>query len=292
MIGTSRLEASRVPRNGNLARRQLWNRIMVGLLILGSLIVVLPLVLVLGAVFVKGISAINLAFFVEAFRPVEEGGGGLAHAILGTLEMNALALLIGGSLGLAGGILLSEYPDHPVNPFLRVISDLLNGLPALLKGLVIYTVVVIPTGRFSGFAGALALALIMVPIVLRATEGVLKLVPWSVREAGLALGLPRWRVILSLVLPAAMSGVVTGLMLGFARAAGEAAPLYFTAGGSQFINLDLRQQTESLALTIYKYANEPAVLRQEQAWAASLVLTLVVLSASLLARWATRRWKS
>lgn len=290
MIEASRL--TQTAKAGNLAQRKLWNKIMLGLLVLGSLIVILPLILVLGAVLVKGIGAINLAFFVQPFQPVEQGGGGLAHAILGTLEMNALALVIGGTLGLAGGIMLSEYPDHPINPSLRVISDLLNGLPALLKGLVIYTLVVIPTGRFSGFAGALALALIMVPIVLRSTEGVLKLVPWSVREAGLALGLPRWRVILSLVLPSAMSGVVTGLMLGFARAAGEAAPLYFTAGGSQFINFDLRQQTESLALTVYKYANEPSVLRQEQAWAASLVLTLVVLGASLLARWATRRWKS
>lgn len=281
-----------IPKDGNLARRRLWNRVMLVLLVLGSLLVVLPLVLVLGAVFLKGLSAINLAFFAEPFRSVDEGGGGLAHAIIGTLLMNLLALLIGGVLGLAGGILLSEYPDHPVNPTLRVISDLLNGLPALLKGLVIYAIVVIPSGHFSGFAGALALALVMVPIVLRATEGVLKLVPWSVREAGLALGLPRWRVILSLVLPAAMSGIVTGLLLGFARAAGEAAPLYFTAGGNQLINLDLRQQMESLALTIYKYANEPALLRQEQAWAASLVLTLLVLGASLLARWATARFRA
>ncbi|MER3555943.1 MAG: phosphate ABC transporter permease PtsA [Meiothermus sp.] len=278
----------RAPVNGNLRRRQLWDKVMLGLLILGSLIVVAPLLLVLGKVFVTGFSAINLAFFTQDFQPVEAGGGGLRHAIIGTVLMNLLALLIGGVLGLAGGILLSEYPDHPVNPTLRVISDLLNGLPALLKGLVIYTLVVITTGRFSGVAGALALGLIMVPIVLRATEGVLKLVPWSVREAGLGLGLPRWRVILSLVLPAASSGVITGLMLGFARAAGEAAPLYFTAGGSQFLNFNLGQQTESLALTIYKYANEPSPLRVEQAWAAALVLTLLVLIASLLARWVTR----
>jgi phosphate transport system permease protein len=289
---TAQGQKSFVPAGGNLRRRRLWNRAMLGLLILGSLMVVTPLLLVLGTVLIKGISVINLAFFTEAFRPVDEGGGGMLHAIVGTLLMNLLALLVGGTLGLAGGILLSEYPDHPVNPILRVISDLLNGLPALLKGLVIYAVIVIPTGQFSGLAGALALALIMVPIVLRSTEGVLELVPWSVREAGLALGLPRWRVILSLVIPAASSGVITGLMLGFARAAGEAAPLYFTAGGSQLLNFNLGGQMESLALSIYKYANEPALLRQEQAWAASLVLTLLVLLASLLARWATARWKS
>lgn len=275
--------------DGNLARRKLFDRFMLGLLILGSLVVVTPLVLVLGKVFVTGISAINLAFFTEPYRPLDEGGGGLAHAIVGTLMMNLLALVIGGLLGLAGGILLSEYPDHPINPFLRIISDLLNGLPALLKGLVIYTLFVIPMGRFTGFAGALALALVMVPIVLRATEGVLKLVPWSVREAGLGLGLPRWRVILSLVLPSALPGVITGLMLGFARAAGEAAPLFFTAGGNLNLSLSLNNQVESLALTIYKYAGEPSPVRQEQAWAASLVLTLLVLAASLLARWATRR---
>jgi len=275
--------------DGNLKRRKLFDRFMWGLLILGSLLVVAPLVLVLGKVFLSGLSALNLAFFVEPYRPLDEGGGGLAHAIIGTLMMNLLALLIGGLLGLAGGILLSEYPDHPINPFLRVISDLLNGLPALLKGLVIYTLLVIPMGRFTGFAGALALALVMVPIVLRATEGVLKLVPWSVREAGLALGLPRWRVILSLVLPSALPGVITGLMLGFARAAGEAAPLYFTAGGNLNLSFSLDGQVESLALTIYKYAGEPSPVRQEQAWAASLVLTLLVLVASLLARWATQK---
>jgi len=279
-----------IPKDANLFRRRLWSNIMLGLLVLGSVVVVFPLIMVLGAVFINGISAINWAFFTQDFRPVVEGGGGLLHAIVGTILMNLLALLIGGLLGLAGGILLSEYPDHPLNPYLRVISDLLNGLPALLKGLVIYALVVLTTGQFSGYAGALALALILTPIVLRATEGVLQLVPWSVREAGLALGLPRWRVILSLVLPAASSGVITGLMLGFARAAGEAAPLYFTAGGSQLLTFNLSQQTESLALSIFKYAFEPSPLRQEQAWAASLVLTLLVLAASLSARLATRRY--
>lgn len=289
MTGSGTSTPPALPKDGNLARRRRWNSVMVGLLILGSAVVVLPLILVLGAVFVNGASALSVAFLTQDFRPVDEGGGGLFHAIVGTLMMNLLALLIGGLLGLAGGILLSEYPDHPLNPTLRIISDLLNGLPALLKGLVIYAVVVIPTGQFSGYAGALALALVMTPIILRATEGVLKLVPWSVREAGLALGLPRWRVILSLVLPAAAAGITTGLMLGFARAAGEAAPLYFTAGGSQLLNWNLSQQTESLALSIYKYANEPSPLRQDQAWAAALVLTVLVLIASLLARWAMRR---
>jgi phosphate transport system permease protein len=285
----SEMPTNSIPKDANLKRRRLWNRVMLALLVLGSALVVMPLVFVLGAVLAKGLAAINMAFFTQDFRSVTEGGGGLLHAIVGTVLMNLLALGIGGVLGLAGGILLSEYPDHPINPTLRIISDLLNGLPALLKGLVIYALVVVPMGQFSGIAGALALGLIMVPIVLRATEGVLKLVPWSVREAGLALGLPRWRVILSLVLPAAASGLITGLMLGFARAAGEAAPLYFTAGGSQMLNFNLGQQTESLALSIYKYANEPSPLRQEQAWAAALVLTLLVLVASLLARWATRR---
>lgn len=291
MIQSTPMAQSPIPKDGNLSRRRQWNNVMLGLLILGSFIVVLPLVLVLSSVFINGISALSLPFFTKSFESVSEGGGGLAHAIVGTLIMNVLALGIGGVLGLAGGILLSEYPDHPLNPILRVISDLLNGLPALLKGLVIYTVVVIGTGQFSGFAGALALALVMVPIILRATEGVLKLVPWSVREAGLALGLPRWRVILSLVLPAAAAGITTGLMLGFARAAGEAAPMAFTAFGSNFVNVDMSKPTESLAYVIYKYANEPSPLRQEQAWAASLVLTMLVLVASLLARWATRKFR-
>ncbi len=282
--------ASAIPKGGNLRVRRVWNVVMVILLLLGSIVVLSPLIAVLGAVFVNGLPTINLAFLTQEFRPVGEGGGGLLHAIVGTLMMNLLALLIGGLLGFAGGVLLSEYPDHPITPYLRTISDLLNGLPALLKGLVIYAIIVLPTGMFSGYAGALALAIILAPIVLRSTEGVLQLVPWSVREAGVALGLPRWRVTISLVIPAATFGVVTGLMLGFARAAGEAAPLFFTAGGSQFLNLTLGQPTESLALTIFKYANEPAVLRQEQAWGAALILTSMVLVASLLARWATRKY--
>ncbi|MDX2006857.1 MAG: phosphate ABC transporter permease PstA [Meiothermus sp.] len=291
MTQTQTVSQTSIPRDGNLGRRSLWNKVMLGLLVLGSAVVVLPLVVVLASVFINGLSALSLPFFTRSFEAVSEGGGGLLHAIVGTLMMNVLALLIGGLLGLAGGILLSEYPDHPLNPTLRVISDLLNGLPALLKGLVIYTVVVTATGQFSGLAGALALALVMTPIILRATEGVLKLVPWSVREAGLALGLPRWRVILSLVLPAAAAGITTGLMLGFARAAGEAAPMAFTAFGSNFVNFDMTKPTESLAYVIFKYANEPSPLRQEQAWAASLVLTLLVLVASLLARYVTRRYQ-
>lgn len=213
----------------------------------------------------------------------------MAPAIVGTLLITGVALLMAVPFGIAAGILLAEYPDNPLNPPLRLLSDTLNGMPAILKGLLAYVLVVKTQGSFSGLSGAVALAFIMLPILSKATENVLKLVPWNIREAGLALGLPRWRVVLSLVLPAARAGVVTGMLLAVARAAGEAAPLIFTAFGNSLLTTNLSQPMDALPLRLYAYATSPYEDWHRQAWAAALVLLGLIVMTSLLARWATRQ---
>jgi len=272
----------------NLRRRYLRDRLMQALVYLGTLVVLLPLFFILYYVFVQGIGALNLEFFTREPAPPGEGGGGMLPAIVGSLVVDLLALLFAAVFGIAAGILLAEYPDHPLNPFLRLVSDVMAGLPAILMGLVAFVLVVKPMGHFSGLSGAVALALIMVPIITRATEGVLKLIPWEITEAGLALGLPRWRVILSLVLPAARGGILTGLMLALARGAGEAAPLLFTAFGNPFLTLNPLEPMDTLPLKLYVYAISPYEDWHRQAWGAALLLAAAIMLANYLARRATR----
>lgn len=265
------------------------DRLMLALCVFGTFIASLPLLLVLGFAVVNGIGALNFDFFTQDQKPPGELGGGMRQAILGTLILNGLAVLLAIPFGVGAGILMSEYPDHPLNPPLRILSDTLNGMPALLKGLLAYVLIVKPMGGFSGLAGAVALAFIMIPIIAKTTEAVLRLVPWTIREAGLALGLPRWRVVMSLVLPAARAGVVTGILLALARAAGEAAPLLFTAFGNSFLQLNVLQPMDSLPLRLFAYAISPYEDWHRQAWAAALVLVVLLVGTSALARWATRR---
>ncbi len=272
----------------NLRRRYLRDRVMQLLVYLGTLVVLLPLFFILYYVFAQGIGALNLEFFTREPAPPGEEGGGMLPAIVGSLVVDLLALFFAAVFGIAAGILLAEYPDHPLNPFLRLVSDVMAGLPAILMGLVAFVLVVKPMGHFSGLSGAVALALIMVPIITRATEGVLKLIPWEITEAGLALGLPRWRVILSLVLPAARGGILTGLMLALARGAGEAAPLLFTAFGNPFLTLNPLEPMDTLPLKLYVYAISPYEDWHRQAWGAALILAAAIMLANYLARRVTR----
>ena len=274
--------------NLNLRRRYLKERLMVALVALGTLVVLVPLFFILFYVFVQGIGAWNLAFFTQRPLPPGESGGGMLPAIVGSFVVDGIALLIAGFLGIAAGLLLAEYPEHPLNPLLRLVSDVMAGLPAILMGLVAFVLVVKPLGHFSGLSGSVALALLMIPIIARSTEGVLRLVPWELREAGLALGLPRWRVILSLVVPAARGGILTGLMLALARAAGEAAPLLFTAFGNPFLTFDPMQPMDTLPLKIFVYAVSPYEDWHRQAWGAALLLALLIMVANYLARRASR----
>ncbi|MBO1437672.1 phosphate ABC transporter permease PstA [Meiothermus sp. CFH 77666] len=272
----------------NLQARYTRDRLILIVVIAGTILAALPLTLVLGYALVNGFSSLNWDFFTKGPKPPGELGGGMAPAIVGTLVITGVGLLMATPFGIGAGILLAEYPDNKLNPTLRLLSDTLNGMPAILKGLLAYVLVVKAQGSFSGFSGSLAMAFIMIPIIAKTTESVLKLVPWNIREAGLALGLPRWRVILSLVLPAARGGVVTGLLLATARAAGEAAPLIFTAFGNSLLTFDLSQPMDALPLRLYAYAISPYEDWHRQAWAAAVVLLGLIVLTSLLARWVTR----
>ena len=273
----------------NLHRRYLRDRLMVTLVYLGTLVVLLPLGFILVHVFTLGIGALNWDFFTKPPAPPGEGGGGVLPAIVGTFIIDLMALAMGGLLGLAGGVLMAEYPDHPLNRPLRLTANVLGGVPAILMGLFAFVLVVKPMGRFSAFSGAVALAVLMIPIIMRATEEVLRILPWALREAGLALGLPRWRVTLSLILPAAKGGIVTGLLLALARAAGEAAPLLFTAFGNNFLSFDPLAPMDSLPLKIYVYAISPYEDWIRQAWGAALLLAVMLMVTNFLARRAMRR---
>lgn len=275
------------------AARRAQNGIAFGLIGVGTLIVLTPLFLILFYVVVNGIQAINLEFFVQTERQssVLTGGGGVLNAIMGSLLMVAVALLIGLVIGIGTGIFLAEYQEHPLVPYVRVMADVLTGIPAIVVGLVVYGLLVATKfPGYSGLAGGFALGLIMIPIIVRATEEVLKLVPQTLREAGLALGLPRWKVTMSIVLPAARTGIITGTILAVARVSGEAAPLIFTALGNPDLNLNLLRPMSALPLTVYNFAFRAVSPQQtQQAWAGALVLLVIILFSSLLARYASRQ---
>lgn len=282
----------------NLRRRYRRDRLMIGLLVLATAAVLIPLMIIVWYVVANGIGAVLTSdFFTQDLgspaRALQGRPTGLGHTILGTLVVDGLALLIAVPIGVGAGIMLSEYPDHPLNSVLRVLNDTLNGMPAILKGLLAFSLIVKPMGTFSGFAGGVALALVMLPIVARATEGVLRIIPWSIREAGLALGLPRWRVVLNTVLPAARVGVVTGILIAFARAAGEAAPLLFTSFGNNFFSgTPLRYvagPVDTLPARLYSLAISPYKEWHAMGWGAGVILLLLVIVTFVGTRIVTRQ---
>ena len=253
------------------------------------LVALVPLAAVLGYLTYKGIGGINWAFFTQLPKPVGETGGGMANALTGSAILVGLACLIGLPVGLLGAIYLAEFGDNAFGKAVRFCTDVMAGVPSIAVGIFIYGLVVLRMRRFSALAGAMTLAILMLPIVMRTTEELLRLVPVTLREAGLALGLPKWRVILGVVLRTGASGIATGVMLAIARVAGETAPLLFTAFGSRFISLKLDQPMGSLPVQIYTYAVSPYEDWHRQAWAAALVLVLLVLALNLLARVLTRQ---
>ena len=273
----------------NRGRRRVADAAVALLIALGTLVVLVPLFLVLWYLISSGISSIDWAFFTELPAPVGREGGGVAHAIVGSLQLVGIASVIGIILGVGSGILVAEYPRNPIVAPVRLMSDVLVGVPAIVTGLVVYGAVVVAMGRFSALAGGIALGLIMIPYVVRATDEVLQLVPQSVREAGLALGLARWRVTLFIVLPAAVNGIATGVLLAVARVAGEAAPLLFTAFGNQFWSRGIDQPTAALPLVIYSYSIAPYPEWHRLASASSLVLVALILVTTLLTRLVFRK---
>jgi phosphate transport system permease protein len=268
--------------------RPLTNTVMTSLTALCALIAVAVLLFILGYIAYRGISAINFRFLIDTPKPVGEGGG-IGNAIVGTMILIALASLIGLPLGIAGGIYLAEFGHGWFARIVRFVTDTLTGVPSIIVGVFAYTIIVLPQKHFSTLAGGVALAVVMIPIVTRTTEEMIRLVPVSLREGALALGAPQWKVTLGVVLPAAASGIATGAMLAIARVSGETAPLLFTAFGSRFFNFRLDQPMASLTVQIYNYAISPYDEWHAQAWAATLVLMTLILTINIIVRFFTRR---
>ncbi|MDH5235131.1 MAG: phosphate ABC transporter permease PstA [Gemmatimonadota bacterium] len=265
------------------------SRLMVALMGVAVLVAVLPLFLILGSLILEGASSLSLSFFTNRPAPVGEVGGGVAHAILGTLMIVGTASLVGIPLGVAAGLYASEYRGTRLATITRFVADVLNGTPSIVIGLLAWTWVVATQKHFSAFAGSFALAMLMVPMVMRTTEELVRLVPDALREAALALGYTRWRTTLVVVLRTALPGIVTGSLLSVARIAGETAPLLFTALGSEYFSFDMNRPMAALPLVVYKYASGPYPEWHKLAWTASLVLIMVVLVLSIAARLATRQ---
>lgn len=250
---------------------------------------VLPLLGILGYLFVKGFGGLSWSFFTNLPKPVGEAGGGMANAILGSLLVLAIGGAIGIPVGVLGGVYLAEFGDRTFGKVVRFCADVSSGIPSITVGIFIYTLFVLSMKRFSALAGGAALAILMLPTIMRTTEELLRLVPSTLREAGLALGLPKWRMILGVVLRTGASGIATGVMLAVARAMGETAPLLFTAFGSRFLSLKLDQPVGTLPVQIYTYAVSPYEEWHQLAWAAALVLVLLVMGLNVLARAMTRQ---
>ena len=271
------------------AIRRLVSNAMVGLMVLAVLVALLPLFLILFDLVVKGAGSLSADFFTRTPAPAGESGGGVAHAIVGTLIIVGTASLIGLPIGIAAGIYCAEYPGSRLTWLTRFVADVLNGTPSIVVGVFAWAWIVATQKHFSALAGSAALAMLMVPMVLRTTEEMIKLVPNSLREAALALGYPRWRASLAIVVRTTLPGIVTGSLLAVARIAGETAPLLFTALGSQYLSLDINQPMAALPLTVFTYATGPYEEWHRYAWAAALVLILVVFVLSLGARLAIGR---
>jgi len=270
-------------------RRRVTDHVMTGAAVLTVILVLAPLFAIFAYLVYRGIGSLNWAFLTQTPKPVGEAGGGMANAIVGSVFILALASVLGVPLGVGAGIYLAEYGRNRFGDAIRFTADVLNGVPSIVIGIVAYSIVVLYQKHFSALAGGVALAIMMIPTITRTTEEMLLLVPQALREAAYGLGIPRWRTTLSITLRTATSGVITGIMLAFARVAGETAPLLFTAFGNQFWNLRPDQPTAALPLQIFNYAISPYDEWHRQAWAGALVLIVLIVTAVAAVRLAVRR---
>jgi phosphate transport system permease protein len=273
---------------GTLRRRRAFNGVMVGVIVLLTVLATLPLIIIAFYLLKFGAGSVEWHFFTALPKPVGETGGGMANAIIGTLLLVAVASLIGLPVGIGAGLYLAEHRGTRLANTVRFLSDVLNGLPSIVMGIFAWQFLVRPLGHFSAWAGGVALGAMMIPMVARTTEEMVRLVPVSLREAALALGFARWRTSLTVVLRTASAGIVTGALVAIARIAGETAPLLFTAFGNQFWSTSLNQPIAALPLQIYTYAVSPYDEWHAQAWAGALVLIALIFIISLIARFATR----
>ena len=270
-------------------RRRITDHVMTGVAVLTVILVLVPLFAIFAYLVYRGVGSINWAFLTQTPKPVGESGGGMANAIVGSVFILGLASVLGVPLGVGAGIYLAEFGRNRFGDAIRFTADVLNGVPSIVIGIVAYSIVVLYQKHFSALAGGVALAIMMVPTITRTTEEMLLLVPQALREAAYGLGISRWRTTLSITLRTATSGVITGIMLAFARVAGETAPLLFTAFGNQFWNLRANQPTAALPLQIFNYAISPYDEWHRQAWAGALVLIILIVSAVAAVRFAVRR---
>lgn len=253
--------------------------------VVAVVVAIIPLGMILAYLMKQGITGLNWDFFTQLPKPVGETGGGMANAIVGSLEMVGLAAAIGVPAGVLASVFLAEFGNNRLGQAVRFAADVMSGVPSITVGLFVYAVVVVKTRQFSAWAGAIALAVLMLPIVTRTSEELLRLVPQAIREAAMGLGVPRWRATLRVVLRTALPGIATGVMLSVARVAGETAPLLFTAFGNRYWASSLSEPTASLPVQIYTYAVSPYDDWHRQAWTAALVLVMLVLLLNVSARW-------
>ena len=284
--GVHRAFAERTTRT--VRRRRITSAVMVGLTSVAALLATLPLVLILGYLLQKGATSVSVDFFTNMPKPVGEAGGGMANAIAGTLLLIGIAATVGLPIGIGAGLYLAEERSSRLANTVRFLSDVLNGLPSIVLGIFAWELLVRPIGHFSALAGGIALGAMMIPLVTRATEEMIRLVPTALREAALALGYTKWRTSLGIVLRTALPGIVTGALVAVARIAGETAPLLFTAFGNQFWSMSPTEPIAALPLQIFTYAISPYDEWHAQAWAGALVLIFIVLVISVLARFVTR----
>ena len=270
-------------------RRQITDHFFTGLAAGLSVVVVCTLVAILAYLVLKGAGSLNLDFLTQTPKPVGEAGGGMANGIIGSLIILGIASGIGVPVGIGAGVYLAEFGRNRFGKLVRFTSDVLNGVPSIVIGLVAYGLVVFRQKHFSAFAGGVALAIMMVPTVARTTEEMLLLVPQAVREAALGLGIPQWRTTVSITLATARAGIITGVMLAFARIAGETAPLLFTAFGNQFWSLSPNQPIAALPLLIFNYAISPFDEWHRQAWAGALMLVIIIVGTTTLVRFVFMR---
>jgi phosphate transport system permease protein len=269
----------------NQVRRVATNHLVTVIAVGSTVLVLVPLVAILGYLIYKGASSLNLAFFTHIPAPVGEPGGGMANAIVGSAVILGMASLLGIPIGIGAGVYLAEYGrGKMLGNLVRFTADVLNGVPSIVMGIAIYALVVAKQQHFSGFAGGIALAVMMIPTITRTTEEMLATVPHAVREAALGLGIPKWRTVISVSLRTASAGIITGCMLAFARVAGETAPLLFTAFGNQFWSFNLNQPIAALPLQIYVYAISPYDEWHRLAWAGALVLIVLIMFSVTLVR--------
>ncbi len=273
-----------MPNNFTKFRRQLTDYFFTGLAAGMSVLVVGTLLAIFAYLALKGAGSLNGAFLTQTPKPVGEAGGGMANALMGSVMILGIASLFGVPVGIGAGIYLAEFGRNRLGQLVRFTADVLNGVPSIVIGLVAYGLVVVQQHHFSAFAGGVALAIMMVPTVTRATEEMLLLVPHSVREAAFGLGIPQWRTTVSITLPSARAGIITGVMLAFARIAGETAPLLFTAFGNQFWSFSANQPIAALPLQIFTYAISPFDEWHRQAWAGALMLVILIVGTTTLVR--------